>query len=289
MRKGRAASRLRPRLPVRGPGSRRRARWQRQWRRRWRLLCASRWRRRYGAEPSAGGLFRPGQHAHRHGRRESEGHVGGNVLSPASLRRAPRPARSPLGPLALPRLPLARRGPSPRRPRVPAAPRGGRGRLRADGARGARAPGRVSLNCHEGRVAAAASGRRAERLPRRAAAARGAPGFLSGRVWSCRDARAPSAPGLAAGVWAPGPVCAGPWSLSASLRCPGVECDPQHVYFHEVLLRSGTLRFPYRLMLFQPFPVPFKTRSHPCLRFSAFSFKGNKRRITISEKPTLRT
>lgn len=144
-------------FPVRGPGSRMRARWQRLWRRR--LVCASRWRRRYGAEPSAGGLLRPGQHAHRHGRSESEGHVGGNVLSPASLRRAPRPR--PSGPWHCPVSPLGIGAPHPGGPvcRPPRAER--EGRLRADGARGARAPGRVSLNCHEGRVAAAPSGCRA--------------------------------------------------------------------------------------------------------------------------------
>lgn len=154
-------------FPVRGPGSRMRARWQRLWRRR--LVCASRWRRGYGAEPSAGGLLRPGQHAHRHGRSESEGHVGGNVLSPVSLRRALRPAPSPLGPLALPRLPLGRRCPSPRRPRVPAAPRGGRG-ASASGRRSRRAGSRKGV----AELPRGQGCRRAERLPR------------AGRLASCR-------------------------------------------------------------------------------------------------------
>jgi len=72
---------------------------------------------------------------------------------------APRPL--PSGPWHCPVSPLGVGAPHPGGPvcRPPRAE--GEGRLRADGARGARAPGRVSLNCHEGRVAAAPSGCRA--------------------------------------------------------------------------------------------------------------------------------
>ena len=160
MRKGPAASRLRPgisRPPARFAQPPARLR-----------LGASRRRRRHGAEPGAGSLLRLGQHAHRHGRGESEGHVGGNVPATASLRRARRSAPRALsppwatGPLPC-RLPPRRRSWS-RRPLVPA--RGGgpaqrAGRLRPEGAPSARAPGRMSPNCHEGRVASAQKGGRA--------------------------------------------------------------------------------------------------------------------------------
>ncbi|KAJ8794370.1 hypothetical protein J1605_003137 [Eschrichtius robustus] len=44
---------------------------------------------------------------------------------------------------------------------------------------------------------------RAESPPHRKAAARQAPGFLPGQVWTCRDERAPGSPGLTAGGWSP--------------------------------------------------------------------------------------
>lgn len=151
-----------------------------------------------------------------------------NVLSPGSS--APR-ALAPRT-LALPVTPCAS-GPSP--------------------------GGRV---CRPRRARASASGRRSRRagsrkgvaeLPRGQGCRRGSNCRARERLasvgagWSCRDARAPSAPGLAAGVWAPGAVCAGPWSLSASTPdVPAVSVTLSTFAFHEVLLRSGTLRFPYR-------------------------------------------
>lgn len=85
-----------PVFPIRRPVSRRRAR-------RLRVGASRRRRRRHGAEPGAGSLLRLGQHAHRHGRGESEGHVGGNVPATASSGEPGAPPRAlsrPLGPSA---------------------------------------------------------------------------------------------------------------------------------------------------------------------------------------------
>lgn len=220
MRKGRAASRLRPRLPVRGPGSRRRA-----------VAAAvaaaallARRRRQYGAEPSARAVFFDLDNT----LIDTAGASRKGMLEVTSCLLLPFGGSAPralaLEPPGTARLPLARQGsPGGRVCRLPAR----RARASASGRRSRRAGSRKGV----------AELPRGQGCRGEQPAARGAPGFLSGRVWSCRDARAPrSRPGR--GSVGPGAVCAGPWSLSASLRCPGGECDPQHVYFHEVLLRS---------------------------------------------------
>lgn len=137
---------------------------------------------------------------------------------------------------------------------MPAAPRGGRGRLRADGA-AARGPRKGVAELPRGQGC-----RRGERLTRAGA-------WLPVGAGLSRRTRAPSAPGLAAGVWASRRCVRWTLSLSASLRCPGGECDPQHVYFHEVLLRKRHPPLPVPTDALSAFSRSFRDPKPPLLAF----------------------